>query len=84
MGSGHLQPSQRQPVQATFSHSSQLSSAMVSGQGKKTGQLTLNLKRPWSWELLARPPEQACLGEAPREGPGIFLTNGEHEVLEAE
>lgn len=43
-GSRHLGPSQRQPVQATFSQSSQLSSEMVSGQGKKTGQLNLNLK----------------------------------------
>lgn len=72
VGSGPLRPSQRQPVQATFSHSSQLSSAMVPGQGKKTGQLTLNLKRLWSWELLARPPEQACFGEARGKGLASF------------
>lgn len=75
MGSGRLEPSQMQPVQATFSHSSQLSSAMASAEGKQAGQLNLNVTHPWSWEMLARQPEEACLGQGLREGPGIFLTD---------
>lgn len=37
VGSRYPGPSQNQPVQATFTHSSQLLVVMVSGQGKKTG-----------------------------------------------
>lgn len=53
-------PSEKQPVQATLTHSSQSSPAMFSGQGEKTGQLNLNPRHVWSRELLARWPGKAC------------------------
>lgn len=46
VGSGHSGPSQRQPVHATFTHSSQSSLAMVPGQGENWSA-DLNLGPPW-------------------------------------
>lgn len=37
-----------------------------------------------NWSVELEPETSVVLGEGLREGPGIFLTDEEHEIIEAE